>query len=115
MAEIKLMSGSANRDEYCRTIMEDVNGKFKYELIADFVKYPVQEWEFIDISAGFCDKDDYVYCLLRGMGCSLLKLDNDGNVVDVIEQHEVTSPHFGCMTPDDHLLITICMHISWLR
>ncbi len=106
MSEIKLMSGSPDRDKYCHTFIEDANGKFKYELIAEFCKYPVPEWEFIDVSSGFCDKDDYVYMLMRGIGCALLKLDGDGNVVDVIEQHEVTSPHFGCMTPDDHFLIT---------
>lgn len=100
---VKMLSGSADRDQQCKTFIE--GGGFRYELIADFPKYPNSDWQFIDVSSGFCDKDDVVYVLMRGLGNDIVKLDSEGNYLGAIHQKYIHTPHFGCMTPDDHLLI----------
>jgi hypothetical protein len=102
---IKYIRPSDDRDKDCKITFEA--GGFNYEFIADFPKYPVSDWQFIDVSSGFCDKDDNVYILMRDGASSIVKCDIDGNYLGTIKTSKyIQTPHFGCMTPDGNILVT---------
>lgn len=109
---MKYVKPTADRDKDCRIVMEA--GGFAYEFIADFCQYPAPDMEFIDVSSGFCDKDDNVYVMMRDGGSSLIKCDSDGNYLDTIKTGKyVQAPHFGCVTADGNFLITnVMMHCA---
>lgn len=102
---IKYVSASRDRDKDTRVTFETQG--FAYEFIADFPKYPVEDWQFIDVSSGFCDQEDNLYILMRDGASSIVKCDPEGNYLGKIETGKyIQTPHFGCMTPEGNLLVT---------
>ena len=75
---IKYVSASRDRDKDTRVTFETQG--FAYEFIADFPKYPVEDWQFIDVSSGFCDQEDNLYILMRDRASSIVKCDPEGQL-----------------------------------
>ena len=87
-------------------------GGFKYEFIADFAKnLPASDF-YASCAGGFCDKDDNVYMMVRGVPNVLIKLDPDGNYVkDQCFGGKIVVCHFGTATPDEtYLIADAAMH-----
>lgn len=80
---IKYVSASRDRDKDTRVTFETQG--FAYEFIADFPKYPVEDWQFIDVSSGFCDQENNLYILMRNGASSIVKCDPEGNYLGKIE------------------------------
>ena len=115
---MKIMHCDDNRTERQKVFVETANGKFKYQLFMDYAKGLPKELELVpvlgNISGGCCDKDDNLYCGLRGGSfmspfppTCLIKLDPEGNFVETLGAELLSGLHFFNVT--DHNTIVLPM------
>lgn len=92
---MKVMKCKDNRAEEHKVFIETADGKFKYQVLMDYAKGLPEQYALVpisgNISGGCVDKDDNLYCGLRGGGhmtvlprTCLIKLDPDGNYLESI-------------------------------
>ena len=62
--------GNPNRREVMKKIIESTDGKFKFQVILDFMQNMPEEYKYVpfcgNIAGGCTDKDGNIYCGLRG-------------------------------------------------
>lgn len=113
---MKIMHCDDNRAEEQKVFVETADGKFKYQLFMDYAKGLPEEYKLIpiqgNISGGCVDKEDNLYCGLRGGGMMspfpltcLIKLDPDGNYIGTFGKGKLGHLHFFEVT--DHGTIVI--------
>ncbi len=113
---MEIKRGTANRRQVMKKYIESADGKFKYQVILDFMQNMPEEYKYApvngNIAGGCCDKDGNVYCGLRGgsfmspfpLSCYIV-LDKEGNFVRAVGSGSVPSMHFGEITPDGKALM----------
>lgn len=113
---MKMMHCDERRTERQKVFVETEDGKFRYQLFMDYAKGLPKNLELVpilgNISGGCCDKEDNLYCGLRGGSfmsaeppTCLIKLDPEGNFVETIGEGLLTSLHFFNVTDRN----TICL------
>ena len=113
---MKMMSCDDKRAERQKVFVETEDGKFKYQVFLDYAKGLPREYELVpiagNISGGCVDKDDNLYCGLRGgsfmspfPATCLIKLDPDGNYLDSLGKGILGGLHFFECT--DHNTIVL--------
>lgn len=90
------MKCSQNRDELSRITYK--SGVFEYELIADFAKNLPDHDFYASIAGGFCDKDDNLVLIARGVQNPFIVLDRDGNWLEEYGKGMIVMPHFAIGT-----------------
>lgn len=80
------------------------SGKFTYEVILDWAKFP-EGWSPVDITDVAVDSKDRVYLLTRGE-VPLIIFDRDGNFLSSWGKGIFTRPHGLFISPDDALYCT---------
>ena len=99
----------SERDLESRSVIS--SGSFTYEIVPDFCKYPVPEWAYLSVAAGFCDREDNVYLIIRDQKHQIGVFNAEGAFVREINSGLVSSPHFGSETPDGNIIIAdVPMH-----
>ena len=108
--------GNPNRREVMKKTIESADGKFKFQVILDFMQNMPEEYKYVpfcgNIAGGCCDKDGNIYCGLRGgsfmspfpLSC-YLELDKDGNFVRAVGSGNIPGMHFGEISPDGKKLL----------
>ena len=108
--------GNPNRREVMKKTIESADGKFKFQVILDFMQNMPEEYKYVpfcgNIAGGCCDKDGNIYCGLRGgsfmspfpLSC-YLELDKDGNFVRAVGSGNIPGMHFGEISPDGKELL----------
>lgn len=106
---MKIMHCDDNRTERQKVFVETADGKFKYQLFMDYAKGLPDYMEMVpvmgNVSGGCCDKEGNLYVGLRGGGwmttkpvTCIIKLDKDGNFVDVLGEGLLPELHFFNIT-----------------
>lgn len=113
---MKMMHCDDDRAARQRVFIETADGRFKYQLFMDYAKGLPKEYELVpiegNISGGCVDKDDNLYCGLRGgsfmspfPATTLIKLDPDGNYVGHIGDGLLGHLHFFECTDHDTMVV----------
>lgn len=113
---MKIMHCEDNRTEEQKVFIETADGKFKYQLFMDYAKGLPKEYELVpimgNIAGGCVDKDDNLYCGLRGGGMmspypltTIIKLDPEGNYVGHYGDGKLGHLHFFEFTDHDTIVI----------
>ena len=113
---MKVMHCGDNRAERQKVFVETEDGKFKYQLFMDYAKGLPEEYELVpilgNISGGCVDKDDNLYCGLRGgsfmsakPATTIIKLDPDGNYIGHIGDGLLGHLHFFECTDHDTMVV----------
>ena len=113
---MKILHCEDNRAENQKVFLETADGRFKYQLFMDYAKGLPKEYELVpilgNISGGCVDKDDNLYCGLRGGGfmspypeTCLIKLDPEGNYLGHIGDGLLGHLHFFECTYHDTMVV----------
>ena len=110
---MKEMKCDFDREKHCSITYE--GGGLKYEFIADFAKNMppyLADYAFANCGGGFVDNDDNVILAYRGVPNPFVKLDAGGNYVGEFGAGLIKAGHFGCITPENTILMTdIPVHV----
>jgi len=79
-------------------------GKYKYELVDEWAKYP-KGWSFLDVCGLAIDSQDRVYILNRGIH-PVMVFDHDGNLLTAWGQGFFKRAHGSCIGPDGSVYCT---------
>lgn len=105
-----------NRAQEQKVFVETADGKFRYQLFMDYAKGLPEDLKLVpilgNISGGCVDKEDNLYCGLRGgsfmspyPATCLIKLDSEGNYLGKFGEGKLGHLHFFEVT--DHGTIVI--------
>lgn len=100
MKEVMIDSG---RDKMSKSTV--TSGEFSYEMIPDFCCYPSDEWQYLSVACGFCDREDNIYLIIRDQKHQIGVFDQNGCYVRDIPHGMIAEAHFGCETPEGNLII----------
>ena len=79
-------------------------GKYRYELVEGWGKYP-EGWEYIDVAGISVDGQDRVYVLNRGAH-PIMVFDRNGTLVDSWGEEFFSRAHGSCTGPDGSIYCT---------
>lgn len=102
---MEIKHGNPNRRQVMKKFIQSADGKFKYEVILDFMQNMPEELKYVpfqgNISGGCCDKAGNIYLGLRGGSFMspnppnmIIQLDKDGSYVRSIGAGKIGSMHF---------------------
>ena len=102
---MEVMHCGDSRAERQKVFLETEDGRFRYQLFMDYAKGLPEEYKLVplmgNISGGCVDKDDNLYCGLRGGSfmspeprTCLIKLDPEGNYLGHIGDGLLGHLHF---------------------
>ena len=110
---MKTMVCDYDREKHCTITYQ--GGDLKYEFIADFAKnLPpyLADYTWASCAGGFCDKDDNVHLLYRGIPNPFVVCDSEGNYLRSYGAGTIKACHFGTYTPEGSVMITdIPVHV----
>lgn len=113
---MRVMHCADDRAEKQKVFVETADGKFKYRLFMDYAKGLPEEYKLVpiqgNISGGCVDKDDNLYCGLRGgsfmspfPSTCLIKLDPEGNYLGRVGEGMLGHLHFFECTDRDTIVV----------
>ena len=113
---MKMMHCDDKRTERQKVFIETEDGKFRYQLFMDYAKGLPEEYKLVpiagNISGGCVDKDDNLYCGLRGGSfmspyptTCLIKLDPEGNYIGKFGEGKLGHLHFFECTDHDTIVV----------
>ncbi len=110
---MKEMKCDFDREKHCSITYE--GGGLKYEFIADYAKnLPpyLADYTWASCAGGFVDNEDNLIMCYRGTPNPFIKLDPEGNYVGQFGAGTIKACHFGCITPENTVLMTdIPVHV----